>query len=179
MTFNRDDPNTWPYFNLLIIAHDVGRSRDRSTAVIGGNSPTQPRLLGIKELEELPQGLYGSARASALATVDRRYDSNALIVADLSNDASYAEALYETLGSRVVGLQISRGGDGMDPERRPVKNASMLIYTVGRSYLLELFHAELQSNLVRFVDGPMSKRAYEQLTGLETEMRGRGTDRPA
>ena len=175
MIFNRDDPKTWPCFKPLIIAHDVGRSRDRSTAVIGGNSPVQPRLLGIKELEELPQGLYGSARASALATVDRRYNSNALIVADLSNDASYAEALYETLGSRVVGLQISRGGDGMDPERRPVKNASMLIYTIGRSYLLELFHAELQSNLVRFVDGPMSKRAYEQLMRLETEMRSSGT----
>ena len=33
MTFNRDDPNTWPCFNPLIIAHDVGRSDDRSTAV--------------------------------------------------------------------------------------------------------------------------------------------------
>jgi len=26
MTFNRDDPNTWPCFKPLIIAHDVGRS---------------------------------------------------------------------------------------------------------------------------------------------------------
>ena len=87
MIFNRDDPNTWPSFKPLIIAHDVGRSRDRSTAVIGGNSPFEPRLLGIRELEELPQGLYGSPRASALATVDRRYNNNALIVADLSNDS--------------------------------------------------------------------------------------------
>ena len=39
----------------LIIAHDVGRSRDRSTAVVGGNSPVQPRLLGITDLRELPQ----------------------------------------------------------------------------------------------------------------------------
>ena len=69
MTFNLEDPNTWPCFKPLIIAHDVGRSRDRSTAVIGGNCPFQPRLLGIKELEELPLGLYGSARASALATL--------------------------------------------------------------------------------------------------------------
>jgi hypothetical protein len=47
----------------------------------------------------------------------------------------------------------------------------MLIYTIGRTYLLELLHAELQSNQVRFVDGATSRRAYEQLNGLETEMR--------
>ena len=98
MMFNRDDPNTWPCFRPLIIAHDVGRSRDRSTAVVGGLSPFEPRLTGIKEAEELPQGLYGSARASALAMVDRRYHSDALIVADLSNDATYAEVLFETFG---------------------------------------------------------------------------------
>ena len=114
---------TWPYFRPLIIAHDVGRSRDRSTAVIGGNCPVGPRLLGIKELEELPKGLYGSARASALAAIDRRYNNNALIVADLSNDATYAETLFDTFGpARVIGLQISRSGDGMTPERRPVRN---------------------------------------------------------
>ena len=174
MIFNRDDPNTWLSFRPLIIAHDVGRSRDRSTAVIGGNSPFQPRLLGIRELEELPQGLYGSPRARALATIDRRYNCNALIVADLSNDATYAEVLLETFGPRVIGIHIGPHGDGMKFERRPVKNASMLIYTIGRSYLLELFHAELQADQVRFVDGPMSQRAYEQLNGLETEIRENG-----
>ena len=174
MIFNRDDPNTWLSFRPLIIAHDVGRSRDRSTAVIGGNSPFQPRLLGITELEELPQGLYGSPRASALATIDRRYNCNALIVADLSNDATYAEVLLETFGPRVIGIHIGPHGDGRNFERRPVKNASMLIYTIGRSYLLELFHAELQADQVRFVDGPMSQRAYEQLNGLETEIRENG-----
>jgi len=174
MIFNRDDPNTWLSFRPLIIAHDVGRSRDRSTAVIGGNSPFQPRLLGIRELEELPQGLYGSPRASALATIDRRYNCNALIVADLSNDPTYAEVLLETFGPRVIGIHIGPHGDGIKFERRPVKNASMLIYTIGRSYLLELFHAELQADQVRFVDGPMSQRAYEQLNGLETEIRESG-----
>jgi len=174
MIFNRDDPNTWPSLRPLIIAHDVGRSRDRSTAVIGGNSPFQPRLLGIRELEELPQGLYGSPRASALATIDRRYNCNALIVADLSNDPTYAEVLLETFGPRVIGIHIGPHGDGIKFERRPVKNASMLIYTIGRSYLLELFHAELQADQVRFVDGPMSQRAYEQLNGLETEIRENG-----
>jgi hypothetical protein len=161
-------------YRSIIIAHDVGRSRDRSTAVIGGNSPFQPRLLGIRELEELPQKLYGSPRASALATIDRRYNCNALIVADLSNDPTYAEALLETFGPRVIGVQIARSGDGMQAEQRPVKHRSMLIYTIGRTYLLELFHAELQSNQVRFVDGPMSRRAYEQLNGLETEIRESG-----
>jgi hypothetical protein len=152
----------------------VGRSRDRSTAVVGGNCPIGQRVLGIKELEELPQGLFGSARASALATVDRRHNNNALIVADLSNDATYAEVLLETFGARVIGLQITRAGDGMNPERRPVGAGAMLIYTVGRSHLLELFHSELQSGLVRMVDDPMSRRAYEQLMNLETELRDSG-----
>jgi hypothetical protein len=126
MIFDRDHPETWPVFRPLIIAHDVGRSRDRSTAVVGGNSPCQPRLLGILDLEELPQGLYGSARASALASINRRYQGNPLIVADLSNDATYAETLYEIFGPRVIGLQISRHGEGLQAERRPVKDGSML-----------------------------------------------------
>jgi hypothetical protein len=171
---NRDDPTTWPCFRPLIIAHDVGRSRDRSTAVVGGNSPFTPRLLGITELEELPQGLYGSARASALAIVDRRHNNNALIVADLSNDATYAEVLYETFGPRVIGLQITRHGDGMQAERRPVKHGAMPVYAVGRTYLLELYHSELQADLVRIVDGPTSRVAYQQLMDLVTEIRDSG-----
>jgi len=174
MSFSRDDPSTWGVFRPLIIAHDVGRSRDRSTAVVGGNSPFEPRLIGIKECKELPQGLYGSPRASALATVDRGYGCNALIVADLSNDASYAEVLYETFGPRVIGLQISRYGDGMSFERRPVKRGAIPVYTIGRSYLLEMFQAQMQSDQVRMVDGPDSRRAYEQLAALETEMRDSG-----
>lgn len=55
MSYNLDDVSTWPGFKPLIIAHDVGRSRDRSTAVIGGNSPYGRQLLGIAEAEELPQ----------------------------------------------------------------------------------------------------------------------------
>src|SRR5690242_7432491 len=170
MIFNRDDPSTWPYFEPLIIAHDVGRSHDRSTAVIGGNSPFQPQLLGIRELQELPQGLYGSPRASALATIDRQYNSNALIVADLSNDDTYAEVLFEMFGVRVIGLRISRYGDGKDAERRPVKHSAMLCYTVGRTYLLELYLNAFHSDQVRLVDEPMSRRAHEQLTQLEPEM---------
>jgi len=164
-----------PLFKPLIMAHDVGRSRDRSTAVVGGNCPYGPRLVGINEAEELPQNIFGTARASALAVVDRRYGCNALIIADLSNDATYAEVLLETFGSRVIGLQISRHGDGMNPERRPVKHGSMLVYTIGRTYLLELFHSELQADLVRFSDRPTMRRAFEQLANLEAEFRESGT----
>ncbi len=106
--------------------------------------------------------------------IDRRHRSDALIVADLSFDPTYAEVLFETFGARVIGLQISRAGDGMTFERRPVKNSAMLVYTIGRSYLLELLHTELQSNSVRFADGPGLRRAYEQLANLETEFRENG-----
>ena len=129
MLFNPKDPKTWGCFRPLIIAHDVGRSRDRSTAVIGGLAAFDPNLIGIQEAHEFPQGLYGSARASALATIDRRYESEGLIVADLSNDPTYAEVLHETFGPRVIGLQISRHGDGTNFERRPVKHSAMLVYT--------------------------------------------------
>jgi hypothetical protein len=109
-----------------------------------------------------------------LAAIDRRYNGNALIIADLSNDATYAEVLFDTFGARVIGVQITRHGDGMTAERRPIKNASMLIYTIGRSHLIELLHTEMQNDQVRFVDGPMSRRAYAQLMALETEMRESG-----
>ena len=61
-----EDVNLWPYFQPQIIAHDVGRSRDRSTAVVGGLSPFGQNLLGIRDVEELPQNLSGHQRASAL-----------------------------------------------------------------------------------------------------------------
>ena len=172
--FNRMDVTTWPCFRPPIIAHDVGRSRDRSTAVVGGNSPFAPRLLGIAEFVELPQGLYGHPRASALAEIDRRYCGDALIVADLSNDASYGEVLHETFGPRVIGVQVTRSGDGMNAERRPVNRGAMLVYTIGRSYLLESFHADMQMQQVRLVDSPECRRAFAQLEALETELRDSG-----
>jgi hypothetical protein len=175
MQFDPDNPATWrPYFRPPIIAHDVGRSRDRSTAVVGGNCPANPGLVDIVELEELPVGLYGSPRASALAQVDRRYNNNALIVVDVSNDPSYAEVMLRTFGRRVIGTQIARSGDGMSAEQRPVGQGAILVYTVGRTYLLELLHSHLQSGTVRFVAGAQSLRAYQQLNELETEMRDTG-----
>ncbi len=134
MIYRPDDVTSWPIFKPTIIAHDVGRTRDRSTAVVGGNSPCGRRLLGIREAEELPQGLFGHARASALAAVDQRHQHNALIVADLSNDPTYAEVLVQTFGPRVVGLQISRYGDGMNAEWRPVRHGHLPVYTIGRTF---------------------------------------------
>ena len=98
-------------------------------------------MIGIVELHELPQSLFGSARASALAVIDRQHQGFGLIVADLSHDPSLCRVLFDTFGPRVIGLQIGRHGDGMGFERRPVRQAPMLVYSVGRSYLLELLHS--------------------------------------
>ena len=106
--------------------------------------------------------------------VDRRYGCNALIVADVSYDPTYAEVLLETFGARVIGLQISRQGDGMNAEWRPTKHGFMPVYNIGRTYLLELLLTELQSDLVRCADAPNIRRAYEQLANLEAEFREAG-----
>ena len=74
-------------------------------------------------------------------------------------------------GARVIGVQISRYGDGMNFERLSVNHRAIWIYTIGRTHLIELLHTEMQNDQVRIVDGSMSRRAYEQLMGLETEMR--------
>ena len=55
-------------FGPRVIGVHIGRNGD-------GYAPGR---LGITEFNELPQGLYGSERASALAQVDARYDRNAL-----------------------------------------------------------------------------------------------------
>ena len=50
---------------------------------------------------------------------------------------------------------------------------------ISRPLALELFDVELQTNQVRFVDWPMSRRTDAQRMGIETEMRESGTvDRP-
>jgi hypothetical protein len=126
------------------------------------------------EAEELQKGLFGTARASALAAVDPRYNHNALIVADLSNDASYADVLLETFGSRVIGMQISRHGDGTDAERRQCNRGNLSVYTVGRSYLIELLHREMQADLVRIIHGPGTSKAFDQLVKLDVEYREGG-----
>src|SRR5207344_1908794 len=123
-------PNMFDVFKPHIIAHDVGHTKDRSTAVIGGLSPLAPGLIGLREFEELPQGLSGHTRADALAMIDSRHHK-ALIIADLSFDPSYADILVERFGERVIGLHITSTGDTMDNwEERQLKRGRILVYKV-------------------------------------------------
>ncbi len=176
MSFISSDPTTWP-LKIPIVAHDVGRSHDRSTAVIGGNCPftVGSRLLAVKEFVELPVGLYGSALANALAQIDQNYNRDCLIFADLSNDATYGETLFDTFGRRVVGVQISRSGDGTTFDPRQVRHGVIPVYNVGRTFLLELLLAELRDGRVLFASGAEGQRAYQQLMALEPEQRESGT----
>jgi hypothetical protein len=168
-------PKIWP-LKIAIIAHDVGRTNDRSTAVVGGNLPPifGPGLLGVEQFLELQRGLYGSALANELGKVDQFYNRDCLILADLSNDASYAEALYELFGQRVIGVQIGRSGDGTTFEHRPVKNGAVLVYRVGRSFLLDLLLADLRNGRIRLPDNEDSRHAFSQLEGFEPEQRETG-----
>jgi Terminase large subunit, T4likevirus-type, N-terminal len=158
----------------VIIAHDVGRSRDRSTAVCGGPSALMPGIIGVGEFEELPLGLSGHARAEALSAVDRWVNSQALIVADISTDETYGEVLFERFGGRLIGLHITRNGDGMEAAFRQVKGGGFFVYTIGRTYLFDFLYREMNNNKVRFIDGPESRHAYEQLMALEVEIRQSG-----
>ena len=54
----------------------------------------------------------------------------------------------------------------MTPERRPVRNSAILVYTIGRTQLLELLHTEMQNDQVKFVEGEMSGSAL--LNSLRT-----------
>jgi hypothetical protein len=163
-------PNMWDFFKPHIIAHDVGHTKDRSTAVIGGPSPLAPGLAGIKMFEELPQGLSGYTRVDALAMHDRACDHKALIIVDLTYDPSYADLLVERFGPRVIGVRITSSGDPTDNlEDRQLKNGHILVYKVPRTYLLDLLLREMESDLVRILHGANSLRAYEQLMRLEIE----------
>jgi hypothetical protein len=162
----------WNFFRPHIIAHDVGHMKDRSTAVIGGNSPLMSGLVGLKEFHELQQGLSGHARADALAAIDRFYDNKTIIIADLSYDPSYADILVERFGERVVGLQITSTGDTIDNfEWWKLKKGGILVYKVSRTLLFDLLLRELESDTVRILHGADSMRAYEQLMRLHIEFK--------
>jgi hypothetical protein len=164
-------PNMWDFFKPHIIAHDVGHTKDRSTAVIGGPSPLAPDVIGLREFLELPQGLSGNTRADALSMIDGRYPKG-LIIVDLSYDPSYADILVERFGERVIGLHITSSGDTIDNfEVRQVKRGRIVVYNVSRTYLLDLLLRELQNGTVRIFHGPNSVRAYEQLMRLEIEFK--------
>ena len=62
----------------------------------------------------------------------------------------------------------------MNASSQPVRQGHLLVYTIGRTYLLELLRTQLQNEVVRFVDGRLMRRAYEQLVNLETEYRESG-----
>ena len=163
--------NMWDFFKPHIIAHDVGHKKDRSTAVVGGPSPLAPGVIGMREFEELPQGLSGNTRADALAMIDSRYHK-ALIIVDLSYDPSYADILVERFGERVIGLQITSTGDTLDNwEVRQLKRGRILVYKVSRTYLLDLLLREMQNETIRILPGANSLRAYEQLMRLEIEFK--------
>ena len=168
--------DAWKVLKPTIIVHDVGHTKDRSTAVVGGKSMLAPGLKLLERFEELPQGLLGSARAEALALVDRLYGGKTLIFVDVTFDPTYAETVVERFGpERVIGVRITGFGDGMTVDPWQTKSGSIRVYTVGRSYLFDLLLRELHDNTVRFLDGAACRRAYEQLTALEMEYRQRGT----
>jgi hypothetical protein len=171
--FDPDDPSTWP-LKYPIIAHDVGRSNDRSTAVVGGTIPYRPGVVGVQEIIELPQNLYGSELVSALAAIDRRYNNDALIIADLTNDPSYAEALFDMFGNRIIGVHICPHGDGTNFERRPVRNSAIPVYNVGRTFLFERLLTDFRARQIRLIEEPMARRLYEQLHSLEVELKNSG-----
>ena len=102
-------------------------------------------------------GLYGSELANALAEIDQSYNRDCLIVADLSNDATYGETLFDTFGPRVVGVQIGRSGDGTTCQQRRVRDGVMPVYNVGRTFLLELLLAELRDSQIRFANSAESR----------------------
>ena len=172
--YHPEDPTKWPTYRPLIIAHDVARSSDRSTAIIGGRSPFQPPLTGIPYGDELPQGKYGRTLANELAEVDRRFHCSALIVADVSRDDSYAEILYEIFGRRLIGLHISRHGEGSQQIMREVQNGAIPIFTIGRTYLFDLLLSEFQANQVRLSQDADLRRGFDQLTKLEIEYKQTG-----
>jgi hypothetical protein len=92
----------------------------------------------------------------------------------MSNDATYAEPLFERFRNRLIGLRITNHGDGMTAEWRQVNNGAILFYTISRTHLLDILLREMQNQTVRILHGPESMRAYEQLMALEIEFRQSG-----
>ncbi len=105
----------------------------------------------------------------------KTYHRDCGIVADLSNDATYGEPLFDNFGQRIVGVQIGRSGDGTTCQPRRVRHGVIPVYNVGRTFLFDLLLAELRNHRVRFADSAESKRTYEQLEALELEQRESGT----
>jgi hypothetical protein len=75
-----------------------------------------------------------SCRKGFMEVIEPRHWRGSIV--DLSFDPTYAEVLVERFGpERVIGLKITNSGDGMSFEVRRVKNGTIRVYTVGRSFL--------------------------------------------
>ena len=135
-TFNPDDPSTWP-LKIPIIAHDVGHTNDRSTAVIGGHCPLRPNTppVGVQQALRTAAWTFGSELANTLAAIDQRYERNSLIVADLSNDPYLHGNPVRYVRRRVIGVTIGRYGEGTTWETRRVRSGAVPVYQVGRTFL--------------------------------------------
>jgi hypothetical protein len=173
--FLLDDPRTWR-FRPQILVHDVGTMQDRSTAVVGGVGAFEPNPpIGVVHLEELPIGLRGTARANALAGIDKQYWSNNLIIADFSNDQSYAEQMSEMFGARVIGVSIGPAGDGMGFARIQVPHGAMLKYSIGRTLLFDKLLSVMEVGGLKLAPGDAAaKKAFAQLADLEVQVTSNG-----
>ena len=121
------------------------------------------------------RGCYGSARAEALARIDRLYDCKTLIFVDLSFDPTYAEILVERFGpERVIGLQITSSGDGMTLGRGASKTAQSASTPLAVP-ICSIF-CTVKCTTIKFASlmDANSRRAYEQLMTLEIEYRQNG-----
>lgn len=156
-----------------IIAHDVGGSRDRSTAVIGGPVPYHPAIT-IRESHQLPNGRFGSDRADELQNIDRSLDYKTLVVFDVSNDSTYGETLLPMFPGRLLGMQITSSGDGMALDHRNYANGCLPILKVGRTELLEHLHLCMEEDRIRVADNDGNRTAYNELSRLQVEARQRG-----
>ena len=156
-----------------IIAHDVGGSRDRSTAVIGGPVPYHPDIT-IRESHQLPTCRFGSDRAAELRRIDQSYEHKTLLVFDVSNDSTYGEILLSMFPRRLLGIQITSSGDGMELDHRFYANGCLPILKVGRTQLLEHLHLHLEEGQIRVADNDNNRTAYNELNRLQVEARQRG-----
>jgi hypothetical protein len=77
--------------------------------------------------------------------------------------------LCDAFGKRVVGVQIGAAGDGTTIETRPLKHGVVRVYRLGRTFLLDGLLQKFRANQIRLIDGPMVRKAYEQLNALEFE----------
>jgi hypothetical protein len=62
----------------------------------------------------------------------------------------------------------------MDFEAWQVKKGQVMVYTIGRTQLLDILHNALLGNQLRIADSPENRLAYDQLNKLEVEYRETG-----